>query len=150
MIRSEYVPGDRELAHGSARRPVILVVEDDFLVRLAIADHLRDARYAVIEAANAAEAVEVFASGKLVDVVFTDVQMPGAMNGLMLMLWVYQHHPQVQVLVTSGKGDAALSSGLVAVDAFFPKPYRLEAVAARIGTLVESARFPERNRLVSG
>jgi CheY-like chemotaxis protein len=120
-----------------SRQPAVLVVEDDVLVRLAIADHLRDGRYAVIEAANAAEALEVFASGEPVDVVFTDVQMPGSMNGLLLALWLYQHHPRVQVLVTSGKNDAAVSSGLVAEDLFFAKPYRLEAVAARIRSLVE-------------
>jgi len=61
---------------GAIRQPVVLVVEDDVLVRLTIADYLRDARYAVIEAANAVEALEVFASGVPVDVVFTDVQMP--------------------------------------------------------------------------
>jgi CheY-like chemotaxis protein len=120
-----------------SRQPVVLVVEHDVLVRLTIADYLRDARYEVIEAANAGEALEVFVSGKLVDVIFTDVQMPGAMDGLMLVLWVYEHHPHVQVLVTSGKGDAALSSGLIADDAFFAKPYRLEAVAARVHALLE-------------
>jgi CheY-like chemotaxis protein len=133
MTRSEQLSREREVAHDLARQPVVLVVEDDILVRLTVADYLRDARYAVIEAANAAEALEVFA---FVDVVFTDVQMPGAMDGLMLVLWVYEHHPHVQVLVTSGKGDAALSSGLIADDAFFAKPYRLEAVGARIRSLV--------------
>jgi two-component system, response regulator PdtaR len=137
---SQHLSRDCELAHELARWPVILVVEDDVLVRLTIADYLRDARYAVIEAANANEALEVFASGERVDVVFTDVQMPGAMDGLMLVLWVYEHHPHVQVLVTSGNGDVAVSSGLVAGDAFFAKPYRLEAVGARIRSLVEVCR----------
>src|SRR5262249_23105078 len=69
-----------------------------------------------------AEAITVFDSEQIVDVVFTDVQMPGAMDGLMLAHWVYEHHPGTKVLVTSGKGDAAVSSGLVAGDAFFSKP----------------------------
>ena len=136
MTCSEHLSRECELA----RQPVILVVEDDVLVRFAIADYLRNACYAVIEAENAAEALEVFASCERVDVVFTDVQMPGAMDGLMLVLWVYEHHPDIQVLVTSGKGDAALSSGLIADGAFFAKPYRLEAVAARIHSLVEDCR----------
>jgi CheY-like chemotaxis protein len=136
MICSERLSSECELS----RQPVVLVVEDDVLVRLTIADYLRDARYEVIEAANAGEALEVFVSGKLVDVIFTDVQMPGAMDGLMLVLWVYEHHPDVQVLVTSGKDDAALSSGLIADDAFFAKPYRLEAVAARVHSLLEDCR----------
>src|SRR5437588_579438 len=97
----------------ATRRRGVLIVEDDILVRLTIADYIRGAGYAVFEAANAAEAVAVFASGERVDVVFTDVQMPGVMDGLMLARWVQEHHPSVQVLVTSGKGDADISSGLM-------------------------------------
>jgi CheY-like chemotaxis protein len=133
MICSQHLSRERE----ASRQPAVLVVEDDVLVRLAIADHLRDARYAVIEASNAAEALEVFASGTPVDVVFTDVQMPGSMNGLLLALWLYEHYPHVQVLVTSGKNHAAASSGLIAKNSFFDKPYRFEAVAARIRSLME-------------
>jgi CheY-like chemotaxis protein len=140
MTCSKHPSREHEAALDLARQPVVLVVEDEVLVRSTIADYLRDARYTVIEAANADEALEVFASWERVDVVFTDVQMPGAMDGLMFVLWVHEHYPHVQVLVTSGKGDAALSSGFVADDAFFPKPYRLEAVAARIRSLVEDCR----------
>ena len=117
------------------RQRVVLVVEDDILVRVTVADYLRDAGYKVIEAANAAEALQIFACGEPVDVVFTDIQMPGAMDGLMLARWVRDHHPETEVLVTSGKGRDGVSSGLIADDAFFPKPYRLDAVAARIGAL---------------
>ena len=121
----------------ATHRRVVLIVEDDILVRLTIADYIRGAGYAVFEAANAAEAVAVFASGERVDVVFTDVQMPGVMDGLMLARWVQEHHPSVQVLVTSGKGDADISSGLMPDDAFYSKPYSLEAVADRIRSLLE-------------
>jgi CheY-like chemotaxis protein len=117
------------------RQRVILVVEDDILVRVTVADYLRDAGYKVIEAANAAEALQIFASGEPVDVIFTDIQMPGAMDGLMLARWVRDHHPETEVLVTSGKGGDGVSSELIAGDAFFPKPYRLDAVAARIRAL---------------
>jgi CheY-like chemotaxis protein len=110
----------------------VLVVEDDVLVRLTAAEYLRETGDSVIEAANASEALSVFASGQEVDVVFTDVQMPGAMDGLMLARWVRERRPRTEVLVTSGKGDDAVSSGLIARDAFFPKPYRIGAVAARI------------------
>src|ERR1700756_2939643 len=114
------------------RQRVILVVEDDILARVTVADYLRDAGYTVIEAANAAEALQIFASGEPVDVVFTDIQMPGAMDGLMLARWVRDHHPETEVLVTSGKSGDGVSSGLIAGgliagDAFFPKPYRLDA-----------------------
>jgi CheY-like chemotaxis protein len=120
----------------ATRRRVVLVVEDEALVRLTIADYLRDCGYAVAEAADANEALEIFASGEPVDVVFTDVQMPGAMDGLMLVRWVDEHYPGIQVLVTSGKGDAALSSGLIPDHAFFSKPYALEEVVGRIYSLL--------------
>jgi CheY-like chemotaxis protein len=121
----------------AARPRSILVVEDEIIVRLAIASYLRDAGYRVVESSNAAEAIARFKSLEPVDVVFTDVQMPGTMDGLMLALWIHDHHPCVPVLATSGKGDAAVSSGLIARDAFFAKPYRPEAVAARIQSLLE-------------
>ena len=121
------------------RRRVVLVVEDEILVRLTIADYLRGAGYSVVEAADAAEALAVFASGEPVDVIFTDVQMPGAMDGLMLMRWVHDHYPGTQVLVTSGKEDAA-STGLIAEDAFFSKPYPLEEVTSRIHSLLRACQ----------
>lgn len=134
MANSEHQPQTCE----AARRRVVLVVEDEVLVRLPIADYLRDAGYAVVEAGNAAEALEVFASDEPVDIVFTDVQMPGAMDGLMLVRWVYEHRPGTQVLVTSGKGDAAVSSGLIGDDAFFAKPYAFDGVASRIHSLLQA------------
>jgi CheY-like chemotaxis protein len=78
MARTEHLCQDC----ATTRRRGVLVVEDEILVRLTIADHLRGAGYEVVEAANATEAIAVFASGELVDVVFTDVQMPGAWTGL--------------------------------------------------------------------
>jgi CheY-like chemotaxis protein len=122
------------------RPRVVLVVEDEILVRLTIADYLRGAGYSVIEAADAAEALAVFASGEAVDVVFTDVQMPGSMDGLMLVRWIHEHHPGIQVLITSGRGDSALSSGLITDHAFFPKPYPLDEVASRIHSLLGNCR----------
>jgi DNA-binding response OmpR family regulator len=107
----------------ATRRRVVLVVEDEALVRLTIADYLRDGGYAVAEAADANEAREIFASGEPVD-------------GLMFVRWVDEHYPGIQVLVTSGKGDAALSSGLIPDHAFFSKPYALEEVASRIHSLL--------------
>ena len=92
------------------RRSVILIVEDDILCRVSAAEHLRSVGYEVAEAADAGEAITILDSGENVDAVFTDVQMPGAMDGLMLAHWVYEHHPGTKVLVTSGKGDAAVSS----------------------------------------
>lgn len=68
--------------------PVVLVVEDDVLIRTSAAEYLRASGYKTVEATTAAEAVDVINSGAPVDVVFTDVRMPGGMDGVELAGWV--------------------------------------------------------------
>ncbi|MFC5085869.1 response regulator [Microvirga arabica] len=83
--------------------PTILVVEDEVLVRLVIADYLRECGYKVYEAVNAGEALEVLQSSRVpIDVVFSDVQMPGEIDGFGLARWVRANKPGVQVILTSG------------------------------------------------
>jgi CheY-like chemotaxis protein len=115
-------------------RPIILVVEDDIVIRSPLAEYLRGAGYAVIEAANAAEATALFAAGTAIDLVFSDIRMPGPMDGFGLSRWIRQHHPAVRVALTSGAGNAARAAGVA--EFFVSKPYRTEAVAARIGRLL--------------
>ena len=86
MASSEHLPQECV----TTRRWAVLVVEDEILVRLTMADCLRAAGYVVVEAANATEALAVLTSGEPVDVIFTDVRMPGAMDGLMLARWVHE------------------------------------------------------------
>lgn len=68
----------------SLHKPTVLVVEDDVLIRLSVADALRSAGLDVIEAATGDEALTVLASSATVDLVFTDIQMPGSTDGLEL------------------------------------------------------------------
>lgn len=84
----------------------ILVVDDEILIRLNIADYLRECGYRVLEASTAAEAVDVLATNA-VDLVFSDVQMPGDMDGFGLARWVRQHRPGVRMILTSGHVRAA-------------------------------------------
>jgi DNA-binding NtrC family response regulator len=119
------------------RRRVVLVVEDEILVRIAVADYLRDADYWVIEAANAAEAVAIFSSGEQVDIVFSDIRMPGPMDGVALARWVADHHPGVPVLLTSANAGPVRSAEFLARDAFLPKPYLLENVASSLRRCLE-------------
>jgi two-component system, response regulator PdtaR len=88
------------------RQRTVLVVEDDVLERGPLAEYLRDAGFRVIEAANGHEAVEVLSSEMTVDIVFSDIRMPGEIDGLALAHWVDQRMPNVRVLLTSG--DRAL------------------------------------------
>src|ERR1700680_1905781 len=93
------------------RHRVVLVVEDEILVRSVTAEFLRIAGYNVVEAANAAEAVEVFTVGTVIDLVFSDINFlagpPNSMDGVGLARWVSQRHPGVHVILTSGKSLAA-------------------------------------------
>ena len=119
----------------------ILVVEDELMVRLPISEYLRDCGYHVLEASNAAEAIQVVNAAGPVSVVFSDVRMPGKMNGLDLARWFKANHPQVPVLLTSGY----IPSSNVQIDSLsasklVEKPYSQAQVAGRIKALLSTAR----------
>ena len=115
----------------------VLVVEDEVLVRLLVAEHLRDCGYRVIEATAAAEAVAVLQAGVPVDILFSDVQMPGAVDGFALARWVRQHHPRVRVILTSGhEAVAAKCNDLCVAGGFLPKPYDPARLVAQIRRLL--------------
>ena len=82
--------------------PTILVVEDDVLVRHIASAYLRDSGFNVIEATGADEAIRVLKSEVHVDIVFSDVNMPGSMDGFGLAQWVRRERPRLQVILTSG------------------------------------------------
>ena len=90
--------------HGLEPEPghTVLVVEDEVLVRLAVARYLRGRGFQVLEAANGAEAVAILSADIAVDVVCSHVQMPGDLNGFALARWVRCNRPSVQTLLTSG------------------------------------------------
>jgi CheY-like chemotaxis protein len=111
----------------------ILVVEDEVLIRLMISEYLREFGYNVVEAKNAAEAKRILQSDEPVEVVFTDIRMPGEMNGLALAQWIKQNKPGVGVVVTSAyvsPEDLAAQSGSDVQ--FIGKPYVPQMVLERI------------------
>lgn len=99
---------------------IILVVEDEFLIRLLLADALRQCGYSVIEAVNADEAMDVLESAQQVDLIITDVQMPGSLDGMDLTRYSKQRNPSRPVIVCSGHLSAEASQP---ADMFFAKPY---------------------------
>ena len=104
------------------RQHSILVVEDEFLVRLLICDELRLQRYAVIEAIDASEAIAILNSGVHIDLILTDVRMPGEIDGLGLLAFVRANQPLIPVIVTSGHllPEEVLKNGATR---FLSKPY---------------------------
>jgi CheY-like chemotaxis protein len=118
----------------ATRHRAVLVVEDEILIRSAVAEFLRGAGYRVIEAANAAEAVAVFASRTQIDLVFSDINMPGPMDGVGLGRWIANHHPGIHVILTSAISHARRAGESGA--GFLMKPYRLAEAARRIASLL--------------
>ncbi len=82
--------------------PRILLAEDDFLTRMLVSDCLREDGFVVLEASNGDEAVDILQSGLSVDLIFTDVHMPGRTDGLELLSFAQSRWPQLPVLLTSG------------------------------------------------
>ncbi|MDB5512196.1 MAG: response regulator receiver protein [Enterovirga sp.] len=122
------------------RHPVIVVAEDEPLLRLTAADQLERDGYRVIEVGSAAEALEVLASREEVQVLFTDIDMPGDLNGLELAREVHDRWPDVLLLVTSGR--VSLEDSDVPDDGMFiAKPYAATGLA---GALKELKRRHER------
>lgn len=115
----------------------ILVAEDEVLIRLVLAEYLRDCGYRVLEAANASEAIQILTEEIQVDILFTDVQMPGEINGFGLAKWTRQHRPEIQVIVTSGHEQAAhKASDLCDDEPYIKKPYDPAGLAAEIRRLL--------------
>ncbi|MBJ6986076.1 response regulator [Devosia sp. MC521] len=106
-----------------AAKPIaVLVVEDEPLVRMDIVSDLEDHGLYVLEAANAREAIAILEAQPVVDVLFTDVDMPGGLDGLELAKIVKQRFPGIQVIVTSGHREFS-EADLPENCNFFPKPY---------------------------
>jgi two-component system, response regulator PdtaR len=96
------MPGVR-VTQADRASDLVLVVEDETLIRMDAADIIRDLGFRVVEAVDAEHAVFVLESVPDVSVVFTDIQMPGSMDGLLLAAVVRDRWPPVALLVTSGK-----------------------------------------------
>ncbi len=116
----------------------VLVVEDDVLIRSVIAAYLRDCGYRVIEAAGADEAMVVLERGEArVDVLFTDVEMPGEVDGFALARWVRDRRPDVEVVMGGTPGRAAdAAADLCEEGPHQAKPYEPSVVLDRIRRLL--------------
>jgi two-component system, response regulator PdtaR len=110
---------------------LILIVEDEALVRVCTAALLLDAGCAVIEAADAEEALRAFEAHDQVTTVFTDINMPGAFSGLSLAHKIFRLRPQVQLILTSGRASPP-ESEMPAGGHFLPKPYDYDQLTSLI------------------
>jgi len=103
-------------------KPVVLVVEDEFLLRMDSVEILEDEGFEVIPAANADEAIAILSARSDIHLVFTDIQMPGSMDGLKLARFVRNRWPPIKIVATSGHVPAG-ADDLPTGSVFLPKPY---------------------------
>lgn len=113
---------------------LVLVVEDEVLIRMAAADHLRSCGFKVAEAGSASEAQELILAGLNVDLVFSDVTMPGPMDGVGLAQWLHINAPDVPVILTSGVTSSLDAAKQVCsnIHSMLPKPYDYDGVVIRV------------------
>jgi len=122
----------------STNNVAVLVVEDEILIRMAIADSIADAGFVVYEAANADQAILILEAHPDVRALFTDIDMPGSMDGLKLAAAVRDRWPPVKIIITSG--HVKIRPEDLPVDGkFFAKPYDASKVVSTLRSLVEAA-----------
>ena len=114
----------------------VLVVEDEPVVRTATCLYLEDSGFEVFEAANADEAIALLSRQNAMRLVFTDIDMPGSMDGLKLAAFVRDRWPPIRIIVTSGK--RMVVTDLPDGSMFFAKPYGIDAVTAAMHEMVAS------------
>jgi CheY-like chemotaxis protein len=125
------------MGHTAIRRPVVLVVEDEFLIRLNAAEMIEEAGFEVVEASNADEAVAILEARLDIAVVFTDIQMPGTMDGLKLARAVRDRWPPIHIVATSGLVDVR-EGDLPEGGLFLPKPYSPAQIIRRLRELTDA------------
>lgn len=118
---------------GSDTPPLVLVVDDEELVRVVAVEFLEEDGFRVLEACDVREAMELLECER-VDLVFSDIQMPGGLDGCDLARWVGINRPGLPVILASGCiFDDSLPGDLRSVAPIIRKPYRSELLMQRVG-----------------
>jgi CheY-like chemotaxis protein len=117
------------------RKLVVLVVEDENLIRLSALDMVEEAGFEAIAASDADEAIRILESRNDIRAVFTDVHMPGSMDGLRLARVVRNRWPPVALIVTSGR-RSVLETDLPPGGRFLDKPYEPAQIEAALRELI--------------
>jgi CheY-like chemotaxis protein len=118
----------------AVRRPVVLIVEDEFLLRMNAIDMIRGAGFEAVEAADADEAIRILETRRDITVVFTDIQMPGSMDGLKLARAVRGRWPPIKIVATSGHINVT-EMDLPDGGRFLPKPYAADQITGLLREL---------------
>ena len=131
------VPAPIEGQESGLQFRTILIVEDEVLIRMMVSEALRLRGFTVVEAAMAEEALIVLRSDTQVDLVLTDVRLPGTMDGVELAKWIREERPNLKIVIAASNVGLA-PPGIV--DATFEKPYDLDSVAQRVVELLTAGK----------
>ena len=115
--------------------PIVLVVEDEMVLRMRAVDIVEDAGFVSIEAVSADQAIEILESRCDIALLFTDIQMPGSMDGLKLAHAVHTRWPHIKIILVSGQ-IAVTDEDRPGDSRFFPKPLEIERMVAEIRDMV--------------
>ena len=126
----------------TAPEPLILVVEDQEILRLYAADLLEEHGFRVVEAQNAAAALKVLETRNDVRMLFTDIQMPGALDGMDLAREVHQRWPRVLLVITSGQKKPT-EAEIPDHGRFVAKPYRAAELLGQVDDMIHKDNAPE-------
>jgi CheY-like chemotaxis protein len=138
LALSHEIEGDA--AMGQATAPVsVLLVEDEILISNLVADWLSERGFAVHELSTADEALRYIEEGGAVDVLFTDVNLPGKIDGAELAQRARARRPDLPIVYASGRVRATDLGGLVPRSIFLPKPYNREDVCTLLERLTSAA-----------
>jgi CheY-like chemotaxis protein len=121
----------------TVKSPAVLVVEDEVLIRMAIADSIEEGGFTVYEAANADQAIRLLELHQDIRVLFTDIDMPGSMDGLKLAAAVRDRWPPVKIVITSGHVKIRQEE-LPVEGRFFAKPYDAAKIVSTLHDLVRA------------
>src|ERR1700738_4770623 len=113
----------------------VLVVEDEMLLRMCAVDIVEDAGFIAVEAANADEALSILESRSDISLLFSDIQMPGSMDGLKLAYAVHERWPSIKIILVSGKVRLS-DTDKPTNSRFFGKPLDVKQMVAELREMV--------------
>ena len=116
----------------SSAAPQILIVEDEFLIRLTLSEVLTDEGYDILEAETGEDALEIMGQNPAIAVLLTDVQLPGKVDGHALARHARESRPDLPVIFMTGRPDAAAGRSTGAREMFVAKPYLPSEICAAV------------------
>jgi two-component sensor histidine kinase/CheY-like chemotaxis protein len=119
----------------SGEKPIVLVVEDEMVLRMRAVDIVEDAGFVPIEAVSADEAIEILESRDDISLLFTDIQMPGSMDGLKLAHAAHSRWPHIKIVLVSGQ-IAVTDADKPDDSKFFPKPLEIQQMITELQSMI--------------